>query len=177
MKFNHPPTRRRKAATLLAALSLASLSGAVAAQGMTSGGTAGSSGTVSGGAARSGPALTAPATANPAAPATAPGTATPSAAAPLPGQSAQPSLLPPLNANGVGGQPATALAAPGTLPSRTDTSATAFRQLDRGGVGYVTRADTDRIPGFVGFDNADTNRDGQLTAEEFNNAWRFYSGR
>jgi len=65
----------------------------------------------------------------------------------------------------------------GGLPGRGATAAQAFGILDRGRVGYVTRVDTDRIDGFVGFDNADSNRDGQLSPEEFNTAWRFYSGQ
>jgi Ca2+-binding EF-hand superfamily protein len=66
---------------------------------------------------------------------------------------------------------------PGTVPSRSDNAATAFRSLDSMNRGFVTKADTDRIPGFLGFDNADTNRDGQLNAEEFGNAWKFFSGQ
>jgi hypothetical protein len=159
----------------VAALSLAFLSGGTAAQSLSGGGTGGG-GAVGAGAARGGPALVAPATGQaPGTAAPASATPTPSAATPLPGQSAQPSQLPPLNANGLNGQ--VPVAAPGSLPSRSDTATGAFRMLDRSGVGYVTRADTDRIPGFVGFDNADSNRDGQLTPEEFNNAWRFYSGQ
>ena len=88
----------------------------------------------------------------------------------------QPTQLPPLNATGVGGQAPTAFA-PGSMPTRSSTAAEAFSMLDRGQLGYVTRADTDRIPGFTGFDNADTNRDGQLSREEFVNAWRNYSGQ
>ena len=41
--------------------------------------------------------------------------------------------------------------------------------------GFVTRADTDRIDGFTGFDNADTDRDGRLTPEEFQNAWKRFA--
>ena len=162
---------------LISALALCAISAGAASQGLSPGATPGGGmpgGSVTTGAARSGPAL-APA------PGTAPqGTnaapATPSAATPLPGQSTLPSQLPPLNANGLG-QPATTAIAPGTMPTRSSTSSEAFTMLDRGQVGYVTRSDTDRIPGFVGFDNADTNRDGQLTKEEFANAWRYYTGQ
>jgi len=108
----------------------------------------------------------------------------------LPGQSSLPSQLPPPNANGLSGTPAAGVGPNGTpmadpngtpmaggLPGRGATAAQAFGILDRGRVGYVTRVDTDRIDGFVGFDNADSNRDGQLSPEEFNTAWRFYSGQ
>jgi Ca2+-binding EF-hand superfamily protein len=56
-------------------------------------------------------------------------------------------------------------------------SITAFRTLDSANRGFVTRAETDRIPGFTGFDNSDIDRDGHLTAEEFATAWKFYSGQ
>ena len=142
------------------------------AQGLSSGSTSGSRSTGTLGEGQ--PALAAPTTPTTTTPQAA--TPTPSAATPLPGQSAIPSQLPPLNSTGVGGQTATT-APPGSVPTRSSSSAEAFGMLDRGQVGYVTRADTDRIAGFVGFDNADTNRDGQLTKEEFANAWRYYSGQ
>jgi hypothetical protein len=63
------------------------------------------------------------------------------------------------------------------IPSKTDNAITAFRSLDSANRGFVTRADTDRIPGFTGFDSADVDRDGHLTAEEFASAWKFYSGQ
>jgi len=49
--------------------------------------------------------------------------------------------------------------------------------LDPTNRGYVTRAETDRIPGFTGFDNADTNRDGHLSADEFSAAWKSYGAQ
>ena len=63
---------------------------------------------------------------------------------------------------------------PRTL-SRRDDAATAFHALDPLNRGYVTRADTDKISGFMGFDNADADRDGRLTPEEFYNAWRYFA--
>ena len=59
--------------------------------------------------------------------------------------------------------------------SRSDDAATAFRALDPMNRGYVTRADTDKISGFMGFDNADIDRDGRLTLDEFYNAWKFFA--
>jgi len=59
--------------------------------------------------------------------------------------------------------------------SRSDSAPTAFRALDPMNRGYVTRADTDKINGFMGFDSADTDRDGRLTPDEFYNAWKFFA--
>jgi hypothetical protein len=59
--------------------------------------------------------------------------------------------------------------------SRSDDPTTAFRALDPMNRGYVTRADTDKISGFMGFDSADIDRDGRLTPEEFQNAWRYFT--
>jgi predicted lipid-binding transport protein (Tim44 family) len=92
--------------------------------------------------------------------------------------------LPPLNgqapgmplAAGTGQQPNVAQQPPAVgTPSRTDNPLTAFRALDPMNRGFVTRADTDKLSGFTGFDNADTNRDGQLSAEEFATAWKNYA--
>ena len=149
---------------------LALCAGVAAAQGLSSGSTSGS---ISQGTLQPGqPALQAPTTPS-ATPTPLAATPTPSASTPLPGQSTMPQQLPPLSSSGV----AAIAAPPGNVPTRSSTAAEAFSMLDRGGVGYVTRADTDRIPGFMGFDNADTNRDGQLSKEEFANMWRAYSGQ
>jgi len=60
--------------------------------------------------------------------------------------------------------------------TRGDNAPTAFRALDPMNRGYVTRADADKLDGFIGwFDNADTDRDGRLTPEEFQNAWKSYA--
>src|SRR5215212_2746311 len=110
---NHSFPRRISA--LLSALALCAVSGVAGAQALSPGT---NTGTMPGGTARSGPALAA--TPQPATPPTTP--PTPAAATPLPGQSALPSQLPPLNANGIGGQPATTAFPPGSVPSRTATA-------------------------------------------------------
>ena len=142
----------------------------VGAQGLSSGS---SSGSIATGKQRPGqPALAAPTT-----PLTTPQGATPTpSTSPLPGQSTMGSPLPPLNSTGVGGQSAL-VSPPAGVPTRSSTAAEAFSMLDSAQLGFVTRAQADRIPGFVGFDNADTNRDGQLSREEFAIAWRSFSGQ
>ncbi len=78
----------------------------------------------------------------------------------------------PLDTPPMAAPPATGLT--GT-PTRTESVITAFDKLD-GGNGYVTRHDTDRLPGTVNFDEADRNRDGRLDAEEFQRFWGDYQG-
>lgn len=179
------------AALIVALVAAPAMSQGTTGSGSANAGGAGSAGVASG--TRTSPAAGTPAAASGTrlvAPAT-PSAATPdagnAASAPqgsLPGSNPLPPLnangLPPANATGVDGVNSATnagLPAPDAIPSRTTSAAQAFGMLDRSRLGYVTRADTDRVTGFVGFDNADSNRDGQLTPAEFATAWRFYSGR
>jgi hypothetical protein len=59
-------------------------------------------------------------------------------------------------------------------PSRTESSLTAFEKLDAQHRGYVTRSETDRLPGGLNFDSADRNHDGRLDIDEFQRAWSDY---
>jgi len=99
----------------------------------------------------------------------------PSVAAPVPPVGSQ--VTPPTTATLPGNQPLNPTLSNARLPTRSDSATSAFQSLDPTNRGYVTRAETDRIPGFTGFDSADTNRDGHLSAEEFSAAWKFYSGQ
>jgi hypothetical protein len=102
-------------------------------------------------------------------PANAPG----SIAAPVPpigSQVTPPATLP-------GNQSLAPQTAAARLPARSDSAVTAFHALDPTNRGYVTRAEMSRVPGFSGFDNADTNRDGNLSAEEFAAAWKSSGGQ
>jgi hypothetical protein len=126
-------------------------------------------------------------------PALAPAQQTPPGTAAAPVQPLTNSALPPLSGQVPGpptstgtGQPMTGAAAGQPLtsaqpitamrtPARSDDAQTAFRALDPTNRGFVTRADTDKISGFLGFDNADADRDGRLTPEEFQNAWKFFA--
>ncbi len=93
-----------------------------------------------------------------------PGQTQTSPAAPAPGVLGSPSIPPTTGATS-------------RMPTRSDNATTAFQALDPSKRGYVTRAETDRLDGFTGFDNADTNRDGQLSSEEFAKAWSTYGTR
>jgi hypothetical protein len=96
-------------------------------------------------------------------------------AAPVPPIGSQ--VTPPATATLPGNQPLNPGLANTRMPTRSDSATSAFQSLDPTNRGYVTRAETDRIPGFTGFDNADTNRDGHLSPDEFSAAWKFYSGQ
>jgi hypothetical protein len=60
------------------------------------------------------------------------------------------------------------------VPSVTEGSLIAFEKLDADHRGYLTRADTDRLSGYVDFDAADLNHDGRLSIDEFQRAWADY---
>lgn len=117
------------------------------------------------------PANPAPGMPNTVAPATSPS----SVAAPVPPIGSQ--VTPSATATLPGNQPLNPQMANTRLPTRSDSATSAFQTLDPTNRGYVTRAETDRISGFTGFDNADTNRDGHLSADEFSAAWKSYSGQ
>ncbi len=82
-------------------------------------------------------------------------------------------------------QPATAAGKPMTpamenrvaAPSNAESPDTAFRKLDAGGKGFVTKDDAKALSGFEkAFQDNDANRDGKLTTDEFRKAWGEYSG-
>ena len=62
------------------------------------------------------------------------------------------------------------------MPSRTDSSLSAFDKLDSENRGYVTRSDVNQLPGHINFDSADRDRDGRLTIDEFQRFWQDYEG-
>jgi len=86
-----------------------------------------------------------------------------------------PSLTLPNNSAGTPDSiPATTTTAKEPVPSMTESSLTAFDKLDTQHRGYVTRGDTDRLPGHINFDSADRNHDGRLDIDEFQRAWADY---
>lgn len=60
------------------------------------------------------------------------------------------------------------------LPTRTESSSTAFDKLDVQRRGYVTRAQVAPLPGTLDFDDADRNRDERLDPGEFQRFWSDY---
>lgn len=64
------------------------------------------------------------------------------------------------------------------IPSRAEMADAAFRKLDAGGKGYVSKDDVRDLSGFdKSFQLADANKDGKLDAAEFKKAWADYTGR
>jgi hypothetical protein len=57
------------------------------------------------------------------------------------------------------------------IPSRTDSSLSAFDKLDSQHRGFVTRDDVSGLPGTLNFDTADRDHDGRLTPDEFQRFW------
>lgn len=67
---------------------------------------------------------------------------------------------------------------PSVLPNRAETAPSAFDKLASSGSTFVTKEETGRIDGFDrAFSEADRDRDGKLTKDEFNVAWAIYTGR
>jgi hypothetical protein len=66
---------------------------------------------------------------------------------------------------------------PGTVPSKSETTASAFEKLSAS-QRYVTRDEVGKLDGFDrAFTEADRDKDGQLNQEEFAVAWAIYTGR
>jgi hypothetical protein len=57
------------------------------------------------------------------------------------------------------------------MPTQTDSAIVVFHKLDTSNRGYLTRSDVAQLPGYVAFDEADTNHDGRLDTDEFQRAW------
>ena len=67
---------------------------------------------------------------------------------------------------------------PSAIPSRAETAPSAFDKLTAAGSTFVTKEEADRLDGFDrAFSEADRDRDGKLTRDEFNVAWAIYTGR
>ena len=56
------------------------------------------------------------------------------------------------------------------MPSRTESADTAFRSLDSANRGFLSKSEVQGLDG-ISFDQADTNKDGRLSKEEFERAW------
>ena len=67
---------------------------------------------------------------------------------------------------------------PSVLPSRAETASSAFDKLAASGSTFVTKEEADKLDGFDrAFAEADRDKDGKLSKDEFNAAWAIYSGR
>jgi hypothetical protein len=95
---------------------------------------------------------------------------TPAAAAPPASTSAQP-------ATNAAKPMAPAMETKATAPSKAESPDTAFKKLDAGTKGYVTKDDAKSLSGFEkAFQDNDANHDGKLSADEFKKAWSEFSG-
>ena len=71
--------------------------------------------------------------------------------------------------------PATSM--PATAPSKSETAPSAFQKLDASHTGFVTKEQTAKLDGFdKAFTQADKNKDGKLSPDEFKVAWGIYTG-
>jgi hypothetical protein len=67
---------------------------------------------------------------------------------------------------------------PTVIPSKAETASSAFEKLAASGSTFVTKEQADRLDGFDrAFRDADRDKDGKLSKDEFNAAWAIYTGR
>jgi hypothetical protein len=73
---------------------------------------------------------------------------------------------------------ADAMAEKPIIPSKAELPDAAFKKLDAGAKGYVSKDDVRELNGFdKAFLQADVNKDGKLSPGEFDRAWAYYTGR
>lgn len=70
-----------------------------------------------------------------------------------------------------------AMQMPYVVPNKSETADSAFEKLDMSHRGYITKDEVNVLDGFdKAFAQADKNKDGKLTQDEFSNAWTIYTG-
>ena len=144
-------------------------------------------GAVSGQGPSAGPSAATPATPNPSAAAPIQQTPIPAPAASIPAPSSSasnPSASAPSQAPGstttmqnpnLAGSP---IQMPSAVPSKAETASSAFEKLAQSGSTFVTKEESGKIVGFDrAFSEADRDRDGKLSKDEFTTAWAIYTGR
>ena len=63
-------------------------------------------------------------------------------------------------------------------PNKSETASSAFEKLDSAHAGYVTKEQVAKLDGFdKAFMQADKDKDGKLTLDEFKAAWAIYTGK
>ena len=66
---------------------------------------------------------------------------------------------------------------PAVIPNKAETASSAFEKLDASRLGYVTKDEAAKLDGFdKAFTQADKNKDGKLSQDEFKVAWAIYTG-
>lgn len=67
---------------------------------------------------------------------------------------------------------------PTVIPSKSETAPSAFVKLAGPGAAYVSKEQADKLDGFDrAFSEADRDKDGKLTSDEFVLAWAIYTGK
>jgi EF hand len=66
---------------------------------------------------------------------------------------------------------------PAVIPSKSENAMSAFEKLDSAHLGYVAKEQVAKLDGFdKAFAEADKNKDGKLSQDEFRAAWAIYTG-
>jgi len=129
--------------------------------------------TVAGCLAMAGPTFAQTQSATPSPPAN-PSSAIQSATPPPPANPIQSTAPTPMANPGLASSP---IQMPGAIPSKSETLGSAFEKLSSSHL-YVTRDEAGKLDGFDrAFAEADRDKDGKLSQEEFAVAWAIYTGR
>jgi hypothetical protein len=65
---------------------------------------------------------------------------------------------------------------PAAIPNKSETASSAFEKLDASHAGFVSKDQVAKLDGFsTAFVQADKDKDGKLTRDEFQAAWAIYS--
>jgi hypothetical protein len=77
---------------------------------------------------------------------------------------------------GTPGYSSSATQMPSVIPSKSETASSAFEKLDASHAGSLSREQTAKLDGFdAAFVQADKDKDGKLSRDEFQAAWAIYT--
>ena len=102
-------------------------------------------------------------------------TTNPSYSTPAPTPKPSAATPAPMSSPSIAGSP---IQMPSAIPGKAETASSAFDKLAASGATSITKEDANKLDGFDrAFSEADRDRDGKLSKDEFATAWAIYTGR